>query len=86
MWHFLIHNALGNDSVNIGEGKERAKWRLEWIEHLLCGPSPVLAFDISDFMETTLGGPFNHYPNLGLKKSKSGKILGDLIELQHSCW
>ena len=52
----------------------------------LCGPSPVLAFDISDFMETTLGGLFNHYPKLGLKKSKSRKILGDLTKLQSSCW
>lgn len=60
--------------------KERKGLDENWsgLNTYFCVPSPVLAFDINDFMETTLGVPFNHYLHWGLKKSKSRKILGDL--------
>ena len=66
--------------------KERKGLDENWsgLNTYFCVPSPVLAFDINDFRETTLGVPFNHYLHWGLKKSKSRKILGDLCYGAHA--
>lgn len=45
LYHFIIHNPVRNDGVNIGERKGRVKWEMELIKHL-CVPSTVLHFTV----------------------------------------